>query len=135
MSAAGRYRDLLTVTTTAAVIGQAAGCQPLSPVGSLWFHEGMRRLHAQIGARVTAAHLAHFCPGGLGLPVTTLRPAGLSQHEAALLIPDGSGARAVGEPCERCGRPIAPGQDARRRISRNWVHETCPALAGCLGGG
>ena len=86
-----------------------------------------RHQPAHIGARVLAAHLDHFCPGGLGLPVTTLRPAGLSGQETPLPLPDAIGTRAAGSRCERCGRPIAPGQDARRRVSRNWVHENCPA--------
>ncbi|HXW46720.1 MAG TPA: hypothetical protein VEL03_18160 [Streptosporangiaceae bacterium] len=80
-----------------------------------------------IGARVRAAHLDHFCPGGLGLPVTTLRPAGLSQAEPARPVPDSIGAGAAGELCERCGMLIAPGQDARRRASGSWAHESCPA--------
>lgn len=81
---------------------------------------------AQIGARVRAAHLDHFCSGGLGLPVTTLPPAGLGQRDATFPPPEGAGACAAGERCERCGRPIALGHDARRRVSRNWVHENCP---------
>jgi hypothetical protein len=81
----------------------------------------------QIGARVRAAHLDHFCPGGLGLPVTTLRQVGLSRPEAAPQGPARVGVGAAGEPCERCGRPIASGQDVRRRLSRHWVHESCPA--------
>ena len=40
---------------------------------------------------------------------------------------DGNAARPVGQRCGRCGRPIAPGQDARRRVSGTWVHENCPA--------
>jgi hypothetical protein len=80
---------------------------------------------AHIGARVRAAHLDHFCAGGLGLPVTTLRPAGLSREQPVPVALDGIGALAAGEQCERCGRPIAPGQDARRRANRDWVHENC----------
>lgn len=82
---------------------------------------------AHIAVRVRAAHLAHFCPGGLGLPVTTLRPAGLSRPENPLLLPDVIPTRAAGNQCERCGQVISPGQAARRRVSRNWVHENCVA--------
>jgi hypothetical protein len=85
-----------------------------------------RQQQGQIGARVCAAHLDHFCPGGLGLPVTTLRPAGLSQQDAIPLPPGGAGACPADERCERCARLIEPGQDARRRISKTWVHENCP---------
>jgi hypothetical protein len=86
-----------------------------------------RRQQAQIGARVRAVHLDHFCSGGLGLPVTNLSPAGLSEQYPALLVPDSTGPCPAGEPCERCALPIAPGQDARRRVSGAWVHENCPA--------
>jgi hypothetical protein len=81
----------------------------------------------RIGERVRAAHLAHFCPGGIGLPVTSSRPVGLGPLDAAPPGLDANAARAGGQPCGRCGQPIAPGQDARRRISGTWVHENCPA--------
>ena len=35
-------------------------------------------------------------------------------------------ARAAGQRCDRCGRPITPTQDTRRRASGTWVHEACP---------
>jgi hypothetical protein len=85
-----------------------------------------RREHASIGARVRAVHLDHFCSGGLGLPVTTLGVAGLRPLQAAQPAPDSIGPRAVGQRCERCGQPITAGQDARRRATRHWAHETCP---------
>lgn len=81
----------------------------------------------QVDERVREAHLEHFCPGGIGLPVTTSRPIGLSLEDAPPAALDGNAARAVGERCGRCGRPVASGQDARRRVSGIWVHENCPA--------
>jgi len=84
-------------------------------------------LPGRVDERVREAHLAHFCPGGIGLPVTTSRPVGLSLEEAFPAVPDGNAARAAGERCGRCGRTVASGQDARRRVSGSWVHETCPA--------
>jgi len=83
----------------------------------------------RIDEKVRDAHLEHFCPGGLGLAVTTSRPAWPGKHDAAPPTPDGSGnaARAAGQRCGRCGRPTAPGQDVRRRVSGTWVHESCPA--------
>jgi hypothetical protein len=86
-----------------------------------------RRRQAQIGARVRAVHLDNFCSGGLGLPVTTLRPAGLGPQDDAPLVPDGTGT--AGQVCERCGRPIGPEQNARRRVTGSWVHENCPWVA------
>jgi len=35
-------------------------------------------------------------------------------------------ARRVAQSCARCGASITPAQDARRRITGTWVHETCP---------
>ena len=77
---------------------------------------------------VREAHLSHFCPGGASFPVTTSRPVGLDLESAApvTLAADGGAARARGERCGRCGRPITSGQDARRRASGPWVHESCP---------
>ena len=81
----------------------------------------------RIDEKVREAHLEHFCPGGLGFPRepparpgparktpplegwTVPRPARLSQR------------------CGRCGLPVAPGQDVRRRIGGTWVHGSCPA--------
>jgi len=89
-------------------------------------------LPGRVDERVREAHLAHFCPGGIGLPVTTSRPVGLSLEDASAAAPDGNAAdgnaaRAAGERCGRCGQTVASGQDARRRVSGSWVHETCPA--------
>ena len=86
-----------------------------------------REERGQIDERVREAHLEHFCPGGAGLPVTTSRPVGIGREDAAAAQRDGNAARPVGQRCGRCGRPIAPGQDARRRVSGTWVHENCPA--------
>jgi hypothetical protein len=82
----------------------------------------------EIDERVREAHLSHFCPGGAGFPVTTSRPIGLDLEEAAPPPAlDGTLTVAPGTECGRCGRPIRAGEDARRRVSRDWVHETCPA--------
>jgi hypothetical protein len=88
---------------------------------------GSRGERMQIDDRVRAAHLEHFCPGGVGVPVTSSRPVGLGLEDTAAPAPDGNAARPVGQRCERCGRLIAPGQDARRRVTGPWVHESCPA--------
>ena len=87
----------------------------------------------RIDDRVREAHLSHFCPGGASFPVTTSRPVGLDVESAVPARPVlDAAAAAHGRACERCGRPIAPGQDARRRASGTgngtggWVHESCP---------
>jgi hypothetical protein len=80
----------------------------------------------RIDERVREAHLQHFCPGGVGLPVTSSRPIGLGVPGAAPAGLEGNAARADGQHCARCRQPIAPGQDARRRASGTWVHESCP---------
>ena len=85
----------------------------------------------RIDERVREVHLNHFCPGGASFPVTTSRPVGLDLEAAAPPHPafDAAAARAGGQVCGRCGRPIAPGQDARRRAADAggaWVHESCP---------
>jgi hypothetical protein len=88
-----------------------------------------------IGQRVRAAHLSHFCPGALGFPVKSPNSAGLDLDEAwfikqsSLTIEDHM-ACVSGETCARCGQPIAAGQDARRRLGGEWVHESCPARRG-----
>ena len=84
-----------------------------------------------IGERVTQAHLDHFCPGGVGLPVTDSGPIGLGPAgDPPLGDPplgsEPSTARSTSEPCARCQHPITPAQDARRRVTGAWVHETCP---------
>jgi len=85
-------------------------------------------VRVDIDERVREAHLSHFCPGGAGFPVTTSRPIGLDLEEAAPPpVLDGALARAAGHECGRCGQPIEAGQAARRRVSRAWVHENCPA--------
>ena len=82
----------------------------------------------RIDEKVRDAPLNHFCPGGASFPVTTSRPIGLDLEAAAGAPPamDASAARANGKHCGRCGRPIAAGQDARRRAGGAWVHESCP---------
>jgi hypothetical protein len=88
----------------------------------------------RIDEQVREAHLSHFCPGGASFPVTDSRPIGLDLEQAAGPPPglDAAAARAGGQPCERCGQPITPGQDARRRARKvadadgAWVHENCP---------
>lgn len=83
-----------------------------------------------IDDRVRDAHLSHYCPGGLGVPVTSSGPVGLpdgavtdvgSEPEA-----DTNRLRADGETCGRCGKLLTPGQDVRRRLDGQLVHETCP---------
>jgi hypothetical protein len=87
----------------------------------------------RIDEQVREAHLSHFCPGGVGVPVTSSRPVGLDLEAAAGPPPalGAAAARAGGQRCERCGQPVTPGQDARRRASKAgdsgaWVHESCP---------
>lgn len=92
-----------------------------------WTDLGRWADQTQIDERVRAAHLEHFCPGGVGVPVTSSRPVGLGLEEAAATTVDGNAARPVGQGCGRCEQHIAPGQDARRRVSGMWVHESCPA--------
>ena len=84
-----------------------------------------QRRRVPVGERVRQAHLDHFCPGGAGVPVTGSGPIGLSLPAVPAGWDDHS-ARAAGQGCGRCGGPIAPGQDARRRASGTWVHEACP---------
>lgn len=79
-----------------------------------------------VGERVRQAHLEHFCPGGLGVPVTGSGPIGLSWVGADPAGWEGNAARAAGQRCGRCGRPVTPRQDARRRVCGTWVHEACP---------
>jgi hypothetical protein len=84
------------------------------------------RDQAPISERVVQAHLQHFCPGGLGLPVTGSLPVGFGPTNRAPGAWEGNSARAAGQLCGRCRRPITPVQDARRRASGLWVHEACP---------
>jgi hypothetical protein len=81
----------------------------------------------EIDERVRQAHLDHFCPGGVGVPLKDSRPIGLGSYTDATTEPAGNSARAPGERCGRCERPITPGQDVRRRVSGTWVHENCEA--------
>jgi len=81
----------------------------------------------RIDEKVREAHLEHYCPGGLGFPAGTAHPAWPGPASAAAVGLGGNEARAAGRHCGRCGRPLAPGQDVRRRASGTWVHENCPA--------
>ena len=80
-----------------------------------------------VGERVVQAHLQHFCPGGLGLPVTGSLSVGSGLADGAPAGWERNAARAAGECCGRCGRPVTPAQDVRRRVGGTWVHEACPA--------
>jgi hypothetical protein len=79
-----------------------------------------------IGERVTQAHLDHFCPGGAGLPVTDSGPIGLGPVGDPAIGSQASALRPASHPCARCGDLITPAQDARRRVTGSWVHESCP---------
>ncbi len=94
---------------------------------------GPRRKRVPIGARVRQAHLDHFCPGGAGFPVTDSGPIGLDRPDETPAQWESNSARAAGQPCGRCGQPVTPRQDARRRVSGTWVHETCPDWVTNLG--
>ena len=86
-----------------------------------------RRGRVPIVERVIQAHLDHFCPGGVGVPVTGSGPIGLDPPDEAPADWDGNAARAAaGQRCDRCGQPITPRQDARRRVRGTWIHEACP---------
>lgn len=39
---------------------------------------------------------------------------------------DSNAATAPGMICELCGAVIKPGQEARRRVNGEWIHEACP---------
>jgi hypothetical protein len=84
-----------------------------------------------IDDRIRDAHLSHYCPGGLGVPVTSSGPVGLTVDlpagPEAESEADSNRLRADGETCRRCGKLLAPGQDARRRLDGQLVHETCPS--------
>jgi hypothetical protein len=84
------------------------------------------RDQAPIGERVVQAHLRHFCPGGLGFPVTGSVPVEFSVANRAPVGWEGNSARAAGQCCGRCEQPITPVQDARRRACGTWAHEACP---------
>ena len=89
----------------------------------------------RIGERVRAAHLSHYCPGGLGFPVTSPNCVGLDLEDADFirqtwLIVEDHAAHAAGEICVRCSQPIEADHDVRRRVTRDWVHEICPVQTG-----
>src|SRR5271166_1712160 len=62
---------------------------------------------------VREAHLSHFCPGGLGVAVTSSGPVGMPArpaHEAGGdQEAEGNRLLAAGDPCGRCGRPLLAG--------------------------
>ncbi len=92
---------------------------------------GEREVRVRIGERVRAAHLGHYCPGGLGFPVTSPNSVGLSLEDAhfirrSWLIVDDHAARVAGPVCARCRQPIEVSHDVRRRVGGDWVHENCP---------
>ena len=87
---------------------------------------GERTGRVPISERVTQAHLDHFCPGGAGLPVTDSGPIGLGPVGDPPTGSEANAARPAAQRCARCGHPITPAQDARRRVTGPWVHETCP---------
>jgi hypothetical protein len=41
---------------------------------------------------------------------------------------DDNEAHAAGKVCARCGAAITAGQDARRRLDGQWVHDICPVV-------
>jgi hypothetical protein len=47
--------------------------------------------------------------------------------EGDVLTGEDNAAHAAGKICVRCDQQIDADQAARRRISGDWVHETCPA--------
>ena len=47
--------------------------------------------------------------------------------EGDVLTGEDNAAHAAGKICVRCDQQIEADQAARRRISGDWVHETCPA--------
>jgi hypothetical protein len=73
---------------------------------------------------VREAHLSHYCPGGLGVPVTTSGPVGLPDRARGNTEAVDGGFRADGD-CGRCGLPLVPGQSMRRAADGSAVHETC----------
>ena len=84
-----------------------------------------------IGGRVRAAHLNHYCPGGLGFPVTSPNSVGLDLEDAhfirqSWLTVDDHAARVTDMLCVRCRQPMEASHDVRRRAAGDWVHESCP---------
>ena len=87
---------------------------------------GERGRVTSIGERVRQVHLDHFCPGGAGLPVTGSGPIGLALPDGVPAGWDSNPAQPAGRRCGRCGQPMTPRQDVRRRADGPWVHEACP---------
>ena len=82
----------------------------------------------RIDEKVRDAHLERFCPGGLGLAVTTSRPAwpGPARRRPGRRWTATRRARPASD-AGAAALPVAPGQDVRRRVSGTWVRESCPA--------
>jgi hypothetical protein len=53
-------------------------------------------------------------------------------EEVDFLDPESNEAHVPGQVCERCGQVITAGQDARRRLDGQWVHDECPVGLGGL---
>jgi hypothetical protein len=84
----------------------------------------------RIDDRVREAHLRHFCPGGLGVPVVSGEAIGMPADAPGGAQDDGGDGddrrfRADGD-CGRCGQPLARAQNMRRTADGIAVHENCP---------
>jgi hypothetical protein len=85
----------------------------------------------RIGQRVRAVHLSQYCPGGLGFaagsPGDPGSPGGPGwAGSQGLTMGAAHGADPAGAACARCTEEIMAGQPARRRLTGEWIHETCP---------
>ncbi len=49
-------------------------------------------------------------------------------EEVEFLDPESNELHAVGQVCQRCGQTITAGQDVRRRLDGQWVHDECPIV-------
>ena len=58
-----------------------------------------------------------------------LRDRELEDKEVLYVDAEDNEAHAAGNVCPRCGTVITTGQDARRRLDGQWVHEVCPVPA------
>jgi hypothetical protein len=94
-------------------------------------------MESDIDERVRAAHVDHLCAGGAGLPERWPNGPGMDLGDArrSWAPHEDHQARAAGETCRRCRRPLGLADDARRRASGGWVHENCPGGFDVLGAG